>query len=91
MIVFVVFGVASLAKSATPRMKLRTLLSAGLVGEAAGLIVLAAGMEGANLAAFLIGGAPACAGAGVLFKSVIGSVAAAASPAVRVPRWLGCF
>ncbi|MFF2996657.1 MFS transporter [Streptomyces sp. NPDC057950] len=91
LIVFVVFGAAALAQSATPRVKLRTRLSAGLVGEAAGVIVLAAGMEKANLALFLIGGALACAGAGVLFKSAIGSVASAASPAERGAALAGLF
>ena len=40
-------------------------------------------MGTANLALFLVGGAIAGAGAGVLFKSAVGSVAAMAAPAVR--------
>ncbi|MFE3270354.1 MFS transporter [Streptomyces sp. NPDC059215] len=91
LIVFVVFGVAALTQSATPRMSLQARLSAGLIGEAVGLIVLAAGMYEANLASFLVGGALACAGAGVLFKSSVGSVAAAASPAERGAALAGLF
>jgi hypothetical protein len=55
----------------------------GLVGVAVGLVVLVTGMEITSFAAFLIGSAIAGAGAGVLFKSAVGTVAAMAAPAVR--------
>jgi hypothetical protein len=46
-------------------------------------VVLVTGMEITSFAAFLTGGAIAGAGAGVLFKSAVGTVAAMAVPAVR--------
>ncbi|WP_328465433.1 MFS transporter [Streptomyces sp. NBC_00448] len=90
-VVFMVFGTAALAQSATTRMTAGTRLAVGLLGEAAGLVVLAAGMERADLAAFLVGGALAGAGAGVLFKSAIGTVIAEAAPAQRGSALAGLF
>lgn len=90
-VVFLVFGAAALAQSTTARLGDGARLVFGLAGTAAGLAVLAAGMEAANLAAFLIGGATAGAGAGVLFKSAVGTVIKAAAPAQRGSALAGLF
>ncbi|WP_329138812.1 MFS transporter [Streptomyces sp. NBC_01476] len=89
--VFLVFGAAALAQSATSRMTAGTRLATGLLGEAAGVVVLAMGMRESDLAAFLIGGALAGAGAGVLFKSAVGTVVRAAAPAQRGSALAGLF
>jgi MFS family permease len=81
--VFVVFGAAALAQATTMSMSLGGRSAVGLVGVAVGLVVLVTGMEITSFAAFLTGGAIAGAGAGVLFKSAVGTVAAMAAPAVR--------
>jgi hypothetical protein len=64
-------------------MPLGTRNALGLAGVAIGMIALVTGMEITSFAAFLIGSAVAGAGAGVLFKSAVGTVAAMAAPAVR--------
>jgi hypothetical protein len=61
----------------------RQRFTGGLLAEAAGLLVLAAGMHTASLALFLVGGAVAGGGAGLLFKAAVGAVAAMAAPNVR--------
>jgi MFS family permease len=90
-IVFVVFGASALAQTATNRMTLTQRSASGLLGEALGLVVLAFGVHDANLAAFLIGGAIAGAGAGVLFKSAIGTIVAMSAPNVRGEALAGLF
>jgi MFS family permease len=90
-VVFAVFGAAALAQTATSRLAPGRRFSLGLPAEAAGMIVLAAGMREANLAAFLIGGALAGAGAGMLFKSALGTVAAMAADGVRGEALAGLF
>jgi MFS family permease len=89
--VFLVFGAAAAAQTATGRMRPapRTLL--GAAATAGGLIMVAAGMATTGLALFLVGGAIAGAGAGVLFKAAIGSVAAAAAPEARGEAMAGLF
>jgi MFS family permease len=90
-VTFVVFGVAALAQTATNRVGPGLRLGVGLAVQAAGMIVLAAGMREASLAAFLAGGALAGAGAGMLFKSAIGTVAAMATDAARGEALAGLF
>jgi MFS family permease len=90
-IVFVVFGASALAQTATNRTTLTQRSAIGLLGEALGLVVLAFGVHDANLAAFLIGGAIAGAGAGVLFKSAIGTIVAMSAPSVRGEALAGLF
>jgi MFS family permease len=89
--VFIVFCAAAVSQAATGRMRAGLRSVVGLGTQAAGLIAVAAGMGTANLAVFLVGGAIAGAGAGVLFKSTIGSVAAMAAPAVRGEALAGLF
>jgi predicted MFS family arabinose efflux permease len=90
-VVFAVFGAASLAQTATSRLAPGRRFGLGLPAEAAGMVVLAAGMREASLAAFLVGGALAGAGAGVLFKSALGTVAAMAADGVRGEALAGLF
>ena len=80
---FICFGAAALAQTVTGRLANRSRMLAGIAGQAAGLIVLAAAMEAPNLAAFLIGGGLAGAGAGVLFKSALAAYVGAAQPNKR--------
>jgi MFS family permease len=90
-VVFAVFGAAALAQTATGRLRPGRRLGLGLPVEAAGMVVLAAGMREADLAAFLIGGGLAGAGAGLLFKSALGTVAAMAAGEVRGEALAGLF
>jgi MFS family permease len=90
-VVFAVFGAAALSQTATSRLGLGCRLGLGLAGEAGGIVVLAAGLQRADLTAFLAGGALAGAGAGVLFKSALGTVAAMASDEVRGEALAGLF
>lgn len=89
--VFIVFGAAALSQTVTGRMRPGTRSAAGVAAEAAGLVMVAAGMGTANLTVFLVGGAVAGAGAGILFKSAVGSVAAMAPPALRGESLAGLF
>jgi MFS family permease len=90
-IVFLVFGAAAFTQAASGRLTGRQRFAAGLIAQAAGLIVLAAGMHRASLALFLIGGAIAGAGAGVLFKSAVGAVAQMAPAHERGEALAGLF
>lgn len=90
-IVFLVFGVAAAVQAASGGLSERQRLVVGVATEATGLVVLAVGMQTASLALFLIGGAVAGAGAGLLFKSGVGAVAAMAAPHVRGEALAGLF
>jgi predicted MFS family arabinose efflux permease len=80
---FLCFGAAALAQTATGRLANRPRMLTGIVAQAAGLVGVAAAMEDANLAAFLIGGALTGAGAGMLFKSALAAYVGAAEAARR--------
>jgi MFS family permease len=82
-IVFSVFGAAAVAQTLSSPLNAMVRRSIGLLAQAAGVAVLAIGMHTANLGLFLIGGIVANMGAGVLFKSAVGAVAATAEPATR--------
>jgi predicted MFS family arabinose efflux permease len=90
-VVFAVFGAAALSQTATSRLAPRGRFGLGLAVEAGGMVVLARGMQQADLTAFLIGGVLAGAGAGVLFKSALGTVAAMAADKVRGEALAGLF
>jgi MFS family permease len=90
-IVFLVFGAGAATQAASGRLSGRQRFAAGLIAEAAGLIVLALGMHTASLALFLVGGAVAGGGAGVLFKAAVGAVAEMAAPDVRGEALAGLF
>ena len=89
--VFIVFTAAAAGQTLTERLRPTLRSTAGLVLEAAGLVMVATGMGASNLAVFLVGGAIAGIGGGVLFKSAIGAIAAMAAPAVRGEALAGLF
>jgi predicted MFS family arabinose efflux permease len=80
---FICFGAAALAQTATGRLANRARMLTGILAQAVGLVVVAVAMEDSNLAAFLIGGGLAGAGAGMLFKSALAAFVGAAEPARR--------
>ena len=82
-IVFTMFAAAAAAQTLTSPLTALARRSIGLLAQAGGVAVLAVGMHTTNLALFLIGGIVANMGAGVLFKSAVGAVAAMAGPATR--------
>ena len=91
LVVFLVFGVAAAAQAGSNLIAPGRRFPTGLAAEAAGLVVLGAGMQLSSLALFLAGGAIAGGGAGLLFKSAVGAVAAMAAPAVRGEALAGLF
>jgi MFS family permease len=91
LVVFLVFGAAAAAQAGSSLLSPARRFPAGLAAEAAGLVVLGAGMQLSSLALFLVGGAVAGGGAGLLFKSAVGAVAAMAAPAVRGEALAGLF
>ncbi|MFI5658692.1 MFS transporter [Streptomyces sp. NPDC051684] len=86
-----VFGGAALAQILTTRLAPRTKSTLGLLAQGAGFLTLVAGMHTADLATFLIGGAVAGIGAGLLFKAAVGAVVAMAAPARRGEALAGLF
>ncbi|MGW1212867.1 MFS transporter [Streptomyces sp. NPDC002499] len=91
LVVFAVFGAAAAAQTGTGRLGDRTRWYVGLLAQAAGMAVLAIGVHLAGLPVFLLAGVLAGAGAGVLFKSAVGHVAATAAPAQRGEALAGLF
>jgi hypothetical protein len=90
-VVFLVFGAGAVAQAATGALGARRRFVTGLVAQAAGLIVLAVGMRTETLGLFLAGGVIAGAGAGLLFKSAVSTIAGAASPSSRGEALAGLF
>jgi MFS family permease len=82
-VVFAVFGAAAVAQTLTGRLDARGRRLVGLLAQGAGVVALVVGMGTANFPVFLLAGIAAGAGAGVLFKSAVGAVAAMARPAKR--------
>jgi MFS family permease len=91
LIVFAVFGAAAAAQTLSSRLGARARRNIGLLAQAAGVVALTVGMHTVNLAVFLLAGIAAGVGAGVLFKSAVGSVAAMAAPARRGEALAGLF
>lgn len=91
LVVFAVFGSAAAAQTLTGRLGGRPPMAVGLSAQAAGLVMLALGMQTASLAVFLAGGVVAGVGAGMLLKSAVGAVAAMAAPAERGEALAGLF
>ena len=85
------FGAAAAAQTLTSQLDAPVRRSLGLLAQAVGVAALVVGMYTANLALFLIGGIIANIGAGVLFKSAVGAVAAMAGPATRGEALAGLF
>jgi MFS family permease len=90
-VAFLVFGAGVISQAVTGGLTPRRRFGLGLAAQAAGVLVLAAGMTSASLWLFLAGGVIAGAGSGVLFKTAVGTVAAAAEPAVRGEALAGLF
>ncbi len=90
-VVFVVFGAAAAAQASSNGIAPARRLPLGLAAQATGLVVLGAGMVLPSLALFLIGGGVAGAGAGLLFKSAVGTITATAAPEVRGEALAGLF
>jgi predicted MFS family arabinose efflux permease len=86
-VTFLVFAAGAGMQAAPGRRSLAT----GLIAEAAGLVVLTAGVQVASLWLFLAGGALAGAGAGVILKSAIGTVAGMAAAHQRGETLAGLF
>lgn len=86
-VTFLVFGAGAAMQAAPGRRSFRT----GLLAEAAGLVVIALGVHAPSLGLFLIGGVVAGAGAGILFKSAVGTVAAMAPEHERGETLAGLF
>ncbi|MFI9605151.1 MFS transporter [Streptomyces sp. NPDC052043] len=91
LVVFTVFAAAAAAQTGTGRLGVRARWYVGLLAQALGMAVLAAGIHLASLPVFLLAGIIAGAGAGVLFKSAVGQVADAAAPARRGEALAGLF
>lgn len=90
-VAFLVFGAGVTSQAVTGALDPRRRFTIGLVAQAAGVLVLAAGMQLPSLWLFLGGGVIAGAGSGLLFKTAVGTVAAAAEPAVRGEALAGLF
>ncbi|MET0414484.1 MAG: hypothetical protein ABW022_00490 [Actinoplanes sp.] len=90
-VTFLVFGAGAAAQAVSGRLPSRHRFTTGLAAQGAGLLVLAAGTHTATLWLFLAGGARAGGGAGLLFKSAVGTVAAAAPPGERGEALAGLF
>jgi predicted MFS family arabinose efflux permease len=91
LIVFAVFGGSAAAQTLTTGLTARRRTTLGLTAQAVGTITLVTGMHQASLTVFLIGGILAAAGAGVLFKASIGTVAALAAGKERGAALAGIF
>ncbi len=81
--VFGVFGAAAAVQLISGRFSEPARFGSGVAGVAAGLVILAVGMQTGSLAGFLIGGVIAGGGSGMLFKYAVGVVIAGNPPAVR--------
>ncbi|MFC1431554.1 MFS transporter [Streptacidiphilus sp. N1-3] len=90
LVVFAVFGAAAVAQTGTGRLGARTRWQFGLFAQAAGMTALAISMHLASLPLFLLAGITAGAGAGVLFKSAVGHVAATAARTGEDRPWPAC-
>ncbi|WP_328459711.1 MFS transporter [Actinoplanes sp. NBC_00393] len=90
-VVFAVFGSAAVAQSVTGGLSAAARTTLGLLVQGGGILILVLGMHTASLTLFLLGGIAAGAGAGVLFKAALGSVAASAAPSERGAALAGLF
>ncbi|WP_203136512.1 MFS transporter [Microbacterium sp. JZ31] len=89
--VFAVFGSAAAGQSLTSRMRPTAKLALGLIAEAVGMVGLIIAMHTASVQGFLAAGVITGVGAGVLFKSAVGSVTALAAPDRRGEALAGLF
>jgi MFS family permease len=90
---FAVFAAAVVAQAVTAARDVRQLLAAGIPGMALGLVLLvvAVWLPEPSLAAFLGGGVVTGAGAGLIFKGAVGTVAALSTDDTRAEALAGLF
>lgn len=91
LVVFIVFGGAALAQTATGGLSAAARRAWGLGGQAIGVLLVVAGMCATSFPLFVVGGAVAGIGAGVQFKASIGAVSSAAAPEKRGQALAGLF
>ncbi|MDT4915330.1 MAG: hypothetical protein QOH89_30 [Pseudonocardiales bacterium] len=91
LLVFAVFASAALTQTLTNRLDVGRRGWLGLVLQIVGLVLLVVGMQTTDLTAFVAGGVVVGAGAGVLFKTSVGEVAALANPETRGETLAGLF
>jgi MFS family permease len=89
--VFAVFAAAALAQMFTSPLDAQRRWTIGLLAQAAGLVALAMSVHVTDIVTFIVAGIVAGAGAGVLFASAIGTVAAMAPPGKRGEILAGLF
>ncbi len=90
-LVFAVFGAAAVVQALTGRLSASAKLMLGLSAQAAGVLVLLAGMYLASLPVFVLGGVIVGIGAGTLLKVAIGTVTVLAAPERRGEALAGLF
>jgi hypothetical protein len=90
-VAFLVFGSAAATQILFRRKRTRHQLAIGIGVMSAGLAVVTAALFVSNLPLFLVGGAAAGAGMGVLFKGSVSTVAALSSPTSRGEALAGLF
>jgi MFS family permease len=90
---FAVFGAAVVAQAVTATREVRQLIAAGVPVMALGLVLLvvAVWLPEPSLAAFLGGGVLTGAGAGLIFKGAVGTVAAISTDNGRAEALAGLF
>jgi MFS family permease len=91
LVVFLVFGSAAAAQALTVRAGASLRLRLGVPAQALGLLVLVVGMRTSSLGLFLAGGVLTGVGAGLLFASAVGTVAALAGDGRRGEALAGLF
>jgi predicted MFS family arabinose efflux permease len=87
----VLMAAAVVAQTAANPLSASVRRGLGLGLGAAGLVLLAVGVQSADLTIFLVAGIVAGAGSGILTKSVVGAVAAMAEPGKRGEAISGLF
>lgn len=87
----VAFGAAALAQMALGRISTRTQLATGIATMAVGLVPVTVSLFLPSLPLFLAGGVVAGAGAGLLFKGAVSTVAGLAAPGARGEALAGLF
>jgi MFS family permease len=90
-VVFAVFGAAAAVQPLTGIVSDRIRQDIGLLGPAAGVVVLTIGIHIDSLAIFLVGGIIAGVGAALLFKSAIGAITFMARPTKRGEALAGLY
>lgn len=88
---FLVFFAAATAQLTLSKTKARHQLEVGVLGVISGLVVVTTATWLAQLPIFLLGGALTGAGAGVLFKGSLATIAGSTSPEMRDRALTGLF